>query len=117
MAHRKAGGSTQLGRDSVSKRLGVKIFGDQRVQAGNIIIRQRGSKWRPGENVRQGEDDTLYSVIDGVVKFATKKIRTFTGKLEAKRFVSVVAAEIIPRKVRAPRAKTKAGKINNAKIK
>ncbi|MDZ4385498.1 MAG: 50S ribosomal protein L27, partial [Candidatus Moranbacteria bacterium] len=56
MAHRKAGGSTQLGRDSISKRLGVKIFGDQKVQAGNIIIRQRGSKWRPGANVKQGED-------------------------------------------------------------
>jgi len=115
MAHRKAGGSTQLGRDSISKRLGVKIFGDQRVQAGNIIIRQRGSKWRPGKNVRQGEDDTLYSVIDGVVKFANKKIRTFTGKLETKRFVSVEEAEVAPKKVRKPRPKTKAGKISNVK--
>lgn len=92
MAHRKAGGSTQLGRDSISKRLGVKIFGNQKVSAGNIIIRQRGTKWRPGENVRRGEDDTLYSVIDGVVKFAKKKVRTFTGSLEKKRFVSVEKA-------------------------
>ena len=93
MAHRKAGGSTQLGRDSISKRLGVKIFGEQKVSAGNIIIRQRGTKWRPGENVRRAEDDTLYSVIDGVVKFSKKKVRTFTGNLEKKRFVSVVKAE------------------------
>ncbi|MDO8241116.1 MAG: 50S ribosomal protein L27 [Candidatus Moranbacteria bacterium] len=117
MAHRKAGGSTQLGRDSISKRLGVKIFGDQKVQAGNIIIRQRGSKWRPGKNVRRGEDDTLYSVIDGMVKFTKKKVITFTGKLEEKRFVSVVEAVTVERKVRAPRAKTKAGKISNAKKK
>lgn len=116
MAHRKAGGSTQLGRDSISKRLGVKIFGDQKVQAGNIIIRQRGTKWRPGKNVKQGEDDTLYSMIDGVVKFAKKKVRTFTGKLENKRFVSVVIAPAaIEKKVRAARPKTKAGKISNAK--
>ena len=115
MAHRKAGGSTQLGRDSISKRLGVKIFGDQKVQAGNIIIRQRGTKWRAGKNVKQGEDDTLYSMIDGVVKFAKKKVRTFTGALEQKRFVSVVVAEPVVKKVRAPRAKTKAGKISNKK--
>lgn len=95
MAHRKAGGSTQLGRDSISKRLGVKIFGEQKVSAGNIIIRQRGTKWRPGENVRRGEDDTLYSVIDGVVKFSKKKVRTFTGNLEKKRFVSVAKAEAV----------------------
>lgn len=97
MAHRKAGGSTQLGRDSISKRLGVKIFGDQKVGAGNIIVRQRGSKWRPGKNVKQGEDDTLYSMIDGIVKFTKKKMRSFTGKLETKRIVSVVAET--PKKV------------------
>ncbi|MDP1619654.1 MAG: 50S ribosomal protein L27 [Candidatus Moranbacteria bacterium] len=101
MAHRKAGGSTQLGRDSISKRLGVKIFGDQKVQAGNIIIRQRGSKWRPGANVKQGEDDTLYSMIDGIVKFARKKVRTFTGNLENKRFVSVVAEAVVAVKAKA----------------
>lgn len=105
MAHRKAGGSTQLGRDSISKRLGVKIFGNQKVSAGNIIIRQRGSKWRAGENVRQGEDDTLYSVIDGIVKFAKKKVRTFTGKLEAKRFVSVVKQEAETKSAKPKKAK------------
>lgn len=107
MAHRKAGGSTQLGRDSVSKRLGVKIFGGQKVKAGEIIIRQRGTKWKPGKNVKRGEDDTLYSVVNGLVKFATKKVRTFTGSLEKKRFVSVVvpAAEIA--KAKPAKAKLK----------
>ena len=62
MAHRKAGGSTSLGRDSISKRLGVKIFGDQKVKKGNIIIRQRGTKWHPGNNVKRGEDDTLFAM-------------------------------------------------------
>lgn len=115
MAHRKAGGSTQLGRDSISKRLGVKIFGDQRVQAGNIIIRQRGSKWRPGANVKKGEDDTLYSMADGIVKFAKKKMRTFTGALESKRFVSVVAEAPVAKKTKVARPKTKAGKTSNKK--
>ena len=90
MAHRKAGGSTALGRDSISKRLGVKIFGDQKVKTGNIIIRQRGTKWHPGKNVKRGEDDTLFSMKDGIVKFKTKKVKSFTGKLVSRRFVSVV---------------------------
>lgn len=89
MAHRKAGGSTQLGRDSISKRLGVKIFGEQSVSAGQIIIRQRGTKFRPGKNVKRGEDDTLFALKDGLVKFTRKKVRLFTGKLETRRFVSV----------------------------
>ena len=89
MAHRKAGGSTQLGRDSISKRLGVKKFAGEKVKAGQIIIRQRGTKFKPGENVKRGEDDTLFAVKEGVVKFTTKKIRNFTGKMISKKFVSV----------------------------
>lgn len=89
MAHRKAGGSTDLGRDSISKRLGVKIYGDQKVNVGNIIIRQRGTKYHPGNNVKRGEDDTLFSLIDGVVKFQAKKVRSFTGALEQRMFVHV----------------------------
>lgn len=89
MAHRKAGGSTQLGRDSQSKRLGVKKFGGEKVQAGNIIVRQRGTKFRPGENVKRGGDDTLFALKDGAVKFASKKIVKFTGKLQRAKFVSV----------------------------
>ncbi|MEX0650217.1 MAG: 50S ribosomal protein L27 [Candidatus Andersenbacteria bacterium] len=89
MAHKKAAGSTQLGRDSISKRLGVKIFGGQKVSAGQIIIRQRGSKYRPGDGVRQGADDTLYAAIDGAVSFTSKKIRSFTGALKKATFVSI----------------------------
>ena len=89
MAHRKAGGSTQLGRDSISKRLGIKIFGSQKVQTGQIIVRQRGTKFRTGKNVRRGADDTLFALKNGLVKFTTKKIRLFTGKLVPRKFVSV----------------------------
>lgn len=89
MAHRKAGGSTQLGRDSISKRLGVKIFGDQKVKIGNVIVRQRGTKWHPGKNVKRGEDDTLFSLKNGLVKFSTRKVKDFTGKLVNRKFVSV----------------------------
>jgi large subunit ribosomal protein L27 len=93
MAHRKAGGSTALGRDSISKRLGVKIFGDQKVNKGNIIIRQRGTKWHPGDNVKRGEDDTLFAMADGIVKFKTKKVKNFTGKLVTRRYVSIIPSD------------------------
>lgn len=89
MAHRKAGGSTQLGRDSISKRLGVKLFGGQKVMSGQIIVRQRGTKFHPGKNVKRGEDDTLFAMKDGQVKFLTKKVPAFTGRLETRKFVSV----------------------------
>ena len=89
MAHRKSGGSIQLGRDSISKRLGVKIFGGQKVYKGNVIVRQRGTKFHPGKNVKRGEDDTLFAIKDGVVKFAFKKVKSYTGKLARRRFVSV----------------------------
>ena len=74
MAHKKAGGSSRLGRDSQSKRLGVKKFDGEVVRAGNILIRQRGTKVHPGENVGMGKDHTLFALIDGKVKFgrATK---------------------------------------------
>ena len=69
MAHKKAGGSTRNGRDSISKRLGVKKYGGERVKPGNIIIRQRGTKYHPGANVGIGKDYTIYALIDGIVKF------------------------------------------------
>ena len=72
MAHKKGAGSSKNGRDSESKRLGVKIFGGQGAIAGNIIIRQRGTKHHPGENVGMGKDHTLYALSDGVVTFQTK---------------------------------------------
>lgn len=72
MAHKKAGGSTRNGRDSESKRLGVKRFGGQLVRAGNIIVRQRGTKFHPGLNVGLGKDHTLYALVDGRVKFGVR---------------------------------------------
>jgi len=72
MAHKKAGGSSRNGRDSNAKRLGVKRFGGQRVAAGSIIVRQRGTRIHPGENVGVGKDHTLFARIDGYVKFVVK---------------------------------------------
>lgn len=89
MAHKKAAGSTSLGRDSESKRLGVKLSDGQVAKSGNIIIRQRGTKYHPGENVRRGNDDTLFAVADGKVKFSTKKLKKFNGQLKSTKIVSV----------------------------
>ena len=72
MAHKKAGGSTRNGRDSESKRLGVKMYGGQVVKAGNIIVRQRGTRFHPGVNVGCGKDHTLFATADGVIKFEVK---------------------------------------------
>ncbi|MDX1580791.1 MAG: 50S ribosomal protein L27 [Alphaproteobacteria bacterium] len=69
MAHKKAGGSSRNGRDTIGRRLGVKKFGGEHVVAGNIVIRQRGTKWHPGENIGMGKDHTLFALIDGNVKF------------------------------------------------
>jgi large subunit ribosomal protein L27 len=72
MAHKKAGGSSRNGRDSESKRLGVKVYGGQAINAGSIIIRQRGTRVHPGVNVGLGKDHTLFALVDGHVKFATR---------------------------------------------
>lgn len=93
MAHKKAGGSTSLGRDSVSKRLGVKIFGNQVVKKGQIIVRQKGSKYHAGKNVKAGGDSTLYSMTDGLVKFQAKMTKKFHGNLRKTKIVNVVAAK------------------------
>ncbi len=74
MAHKKAGGSSRNGRDSQSKRLGVKKFGSETVRAGNIIVRQRGTKWYPGDNVGLGKDHTLFALCDGRVAFRDGKL-------------------------------------------
>ena len=98
MATRKAGGSTALGRDSISKRLGVKIFGGQEVAVSNIIIRQRGTKFHPGKNVKRGEDDTLFSLVNGIVEFQSRKIKDFTGKLTLRTFVNVIPEKTVKAK-------------------
>lgn len=69
MAHKKGQGSTRNGRDSISKRLGVKVSDGQFVPAGGILVRQRGTKWHPGKNVRRGSDDTLFSMVDGLASY------------------------------------------------
>ena len=89
MAHKKAGGSTALGRDSHGQRLGVKIYGGQRAPAGAVIIRQRGVRFRAGENVRRGSDDTLYAATEGIVRFRRKKFRLFNGKTVVRNVVRV----------------------------
>lgn len=90
MAHTKAAGSTRLGRESHSKRLGVKISDGQTAKAGNILVRQRGSKWVAGTNVKRGNDDTLYAAKDGFVKFATKKLKRYDGSRRIAKVISVV---------------------------
>lgn len=90
MAHKKAGGSTSNLRDSNAQRLGVKLTTGQYAKAGSIIVRQRGTKFRVGENVKKGKDDTLFAKISGIVKFTRKKIRRFDGNLKLARFVSIV---------------------------
>ena len=89
MAHRKAGGSTKLGRDSVSKRLGTKVTAGQNVKAGAILVRQRGTKIHAGLNVKKGADDTLYAIKAGVVNFITKKVKKYNGKLKSTKFVKI----------------------------
>ena len=85
MAHKKAGGSSRNGRDSNAKRLGVKRFGGEMVVPGNILVRQRGTQWHPGDNVGMGTDHTLYAVAAGHVKFRTKRNgRTFVSVRPAK---------------------------------
>ena len=86
MAHKKAGGSSRNGRDSAGRRLGVKKYGDENVIPGNIIVRQRGTQVHPGENVGMGKDHTLFALVPGKVKFATKA--------KGRKFVSVVPEAI-----------------------
>ena len=83
MAHKKAGGSSRNGRDSEGRRLGVKKFGDQSVLAGNIIVRQRGTKWHAGRNVGMGKDHTLFALIEGRVAFGTRLGRAFVSVVPA----------------------------------
>jgi len=84
MAHKKGQGSSRNGRDSNPQYLGVKRFGGEKVLAGNILVRQRGTKFHPGVNVKKGNDDTLFAIADGIVKFEVKR--------QNRKFVSVYAA-------------------------
>ena len=90
MAHKKAGGSTSLGRDSRSQRLGVKLFAGQIAKAGSILVRQRGTKFHPGLNVKKGVDDTLFAKIAGKVKFRKLKKKKFDGSVKDTSYIDVL---------------------------
>lgn len=90
MSHKKAGGSTKNGRDSQSKRLGVKLFGGQVASAGSIIVRQRGTEYFPGENTGLGKDYSIYAQVDGIVRFTEKKLKKYDGRLFKNKIVSVI---------------------------
>jgi large subunit ribosomal protein L27 len=90
MAHKKAGGSTSNVRDSQGQRLGVKKYAGERAKAGNILVRQRGTKIRPGLNVLVGKDDTLFASADGIVKYTTRRITAYTGKIKHVKFANVM---------------------------
>lgn len=90
MAHTKAVGSTRLGRDSRSKRLGVKLYDGETAQAGNILIKQRGSKFWPGKNVKKAGDDTLYALKTGKIKFTNRVKTDFTGQRKLVKVINVL---------------------------
>lgn len=91
MAHTKSGGSTALGRDSQSKRLGVKLFAGQKAKIGDILVRQRGSYYLPGTNVRRGGDDTLFAIAPGAISFVTKTKIRYDGRRVRRRYINVAA--------------------------
>lgn len=93
MAHKKAGGSSSNGRDSKSKRLGVKLYAGEYSKNGAIIVRQRGTKFHAGKNVRKGKDDTLFAVKEGFVNFSSKKIKKFNNQLKETVFVNIVESK------------------------
>lgn len=92
MAHKKAAGSTKNGRDSNAKRRGVKVGGGQAVLAGNILVRQKGTKFFPGENVGMGNDFTLFAKADGVVEYTEKRQKKYDGRIYRDKMVNVRAA-------------------------
>jgi len=107
MAHKKAGGSTALGRDSRAKMLGIKLSNGQTAKSGQIIIRQRGTKWYPGKNVKRTADDTLISLINGIVQFSKRKIKKFDGSLKLRTIVSVVTKPVVKKTKKVKKKETK----------
>ncbi len=91
MAHRKAGGSAANSSDSNPQYLGTKLYDGQKVNIGNVIVRQRGTKILPGTHVRAGKDHTLFAMEDGLIKFGTKRKKNFDGTISRKRIVHVIA--------------------------
>lgn len=107
MSHKKAGGSTKNGRDSRSKRLGVKLFGGQKAVAGNVLIRQKGNKFFAGDNVGTGKDFTLFALADGVVEFTEKRQKKYNGRVYRNKFVNIKPVQQAAPKKPKKEAKTK----------
>jgi len=97
MSHKKAGGSSKNGRDSVAKRRGVKVFGSQTVTAGAIIVRQKGTKFFPGTNTGMGKDYTIFATVDGTVEFTEKRQTKFDGRIYRDKFVNIVPVPVEPK--------------------
>ncbi len=93
MAHKKAAGSTGLGRESESKRLGIKVNDGQWAKTGAILVRQRGTKYHPGKNVKIGGDDTLFAMVNGIVKFSTRKLKKYDNSLKSCKIVNIIVPE------------------------
>lgn len=93
MAHKKAGGSSKNLRDSNPKYLGTKVGDGQTVKAGMVLVRQRGTRIRPGKFVKKGKDDTLYAAMAGVVKFTQKKLKRFDGRLKLAKMVNIIPSK------------------------
>jgi len=89
MAHKKAGGSTRLGRDSNAQRLGIKLYDGETAKVGSIIVRQRGTRYRAGKNTAVAKDDSIFAIAPGKVKFNKKQVKKFTGTLEHAQIISV----------------------------
>ncbi len=106
MSHKKAAGSTSLGRESESKRLGVKLTDGEWAKVGAIVIRQRGTKYQPGLNVKKGGDDTLFAIKSGFVKFSTKRLKKYDNSLKVCKIVSIIPKETL----KPVKAKAKAKK-------
>lgn len=94
MAHKKAAGSVKNNRDSRSKRLGVKVFGSEKVIKGEILVRQRGTKFHPGVNVKRASDDSLISLTDGILEFVKKKVIGFNGNLTKRTYLNIITSFI-----------------------
>jgi large subunit ribosomal protein L27 len=94
MAHKKAGGSTENNRDSIAKRRGVKRFGGQRVRAGEVLVRQKGTWYRPGKNTHMGTDWTIHANVDGIVKFSKRKVTHFNSSRSQQTYVHIEPAAV-----------------------
>ncbi len=90
MSHKKAGGSTRLGRDSQPKYLGVKVADGQKIRCGGIIVRQKGTKIHPGKNAKRSRNESIYALVDGVVKFTQRKRAKFDGSIKLTKFANVI---------------------------